>query len=141
MALFEKELKVKTSTIPGGGKGLFTKTFIPKASRIIEYTGTITTWEKVKDEADNAYIYFLKPNYVIDGRNHPKSLGRYANDAKGLVKTNGKSNNATFENDGLRVFMVASKDIQAGEEIFVEYGKSYWNTVRRNNEIDGPQKK
>jgi len=140
MALLEKELEVKSSTIAGGGKGLFTKTFIPKATRIIEYRGTITTWAKVKDDADNAYIYFLKSNYVIDGRNHPKSLGRYANDAKGLVKTKDKSNNAKFSDEGLRVFIIASKDIQPGEEIFVEYGRSYWNTVRRNMQIDCKKK-
>lgn len=58
MALFEKNLEVKTSTITGGGKGLFTKTFIPKASRILEYKGAITTWKTVQDDADNGYIYF-----------------------------------------------------------------------------------
>ena len=141
MALFEKELEIKTSTIAGGGQGLFTKVFIPRGARIIEYKGTITTWEKVKDEADNAYIYFLKPNYVIDARHHPKSLGRYANDAKGLVRTKGKSNNAKFLDDGLRVFIAATKDIHAGDEILVEYGRGYWDTVRRNKEIDRKIKK
>lgn len=141
MALLEKELEVKSSTINGGGNGLFTKIFIPKASRILEYRGNITSWEKVKDDADNAYIYFVKPNHVIDARHHPKSLGRYANDAKGLVSIKGKSNNAKFENDGLRVFMVATKDIHPGEEIFIQYGRDYWNTVRRNMEIDRETKK
>lgn len=141
MALLEKELEVKTSTITGGGNGLFSKTFIPKGSRILEYRGDITSWKKVKDDADNAYIYFVKPNHVIDARHHPKSLGRYANDAKGLVSIKGKSNNAKFENDGLRVFMVATKDIQPWEEIFIQYGRSYWDTVRRNMQIDKKAKK
>jgi SET domain-containing protein len=141
MALLEKELEVKTSTISGGGNGLFTKVFIPKGSRIIEYKGTITTWEKVKNEADNPYIYFVKSNHVIDARHHPKSLGRYANDAKGLVRKKDKSNNALFEADGLRVFMIATKDIHPGEEIFIQYGRDYWNTVRRNMEIDKAAKK
>lgn len=132
MALLEKELEIKESGITGAGKGLFTNAFIPKGTRIVEYKGTVTTWETVRHDATNAYIYFLKPNYVIDARDHPKSLARYANDAKGLTKARDKRNNAKFEADGLRVFLVAIKDIAAGEEILVDYGRKYWDTVRMN---------
>ena len=136
MALLEKELEIKESTIEGAGKGLFTKVLIPKGSRIVEYKGTVTTWDVVKDDPTNAYIYYVKPNHVIDARNHPKVLARYVNDAKGLVRTKGRHNNARFYNDGLRVFIIAEKDIQPGEEILVEYGKKYWDTVKKNLEID-----
>jgi uncharacterized protein len=136
MALLEKELEIKESTIAGAGKGLFTKVLIPKGSRIVEYKGTVTTWDVVKDDPTNAYIYYVKPNHVIDARNHPKVLARYVNDAKGLVRTKGRNNNARFYNDGLRVFIIAEKDIQPGEEILVEYGKKYWDTVKKNLEID-----
>jgi len=37
MALLEKQLVVKRSAIPNSGKGLFTKKFIPKGTRIVEY--------------------------------------------------------------------------------------------------------
>ncbi len=136
MALLEKELEIKTSSIPGAGKGLFTKCFIARGTRIVEYKGTITTWNTVKDDPTNAYIYYLKPNHVIDAREHPKSLARYVNDAKGLVRSKNWDNNAHFRNDGLHVYIVATRDIKAGEEIFVEYGKKYWDTVRHNMEID-----
>lgn len=136
MALLEKELEVKHSTIPGSGKGLFTKIFIPKGTRIIEYTGKITTWKEVKDDWSNVYLYTIDPKHVIDARNNKKSLARYANDAKGLTRIKGMSNNAEFENDGLRAFLVATKNIEAGEEILVSYGKPYWDTVRENKKID-----
>ena len=136
MALLEKDLEIRTSAITGAGKGLFTKTFISKGTRIVEYKGTVTTWETVRHDATNAYIYFLKPNHVIDARDHPKSLARYANDAKGLTKARDKWNNARFEPDGLRVFLVAIKNIPAGEEILVDYGRMYWDTVRLNKKID-----
>jgi SET domain-containing protein len=90
----------------------------------------------VKDDPTNAYIYFVKPNHVIDARHHPKSLARYVNDAKGLVRTKSRTNNAQFKNDGLKVYIIATRDIPAGEEILVEYGYKYWNTVKRNMEID-----
>ena len=136
MALLEKELEIKTSAIPGAGKGLYTKVFIAKGTRIVEYKGTVTTWDVVKDDPTNAYIYFVKPNHVIDARDHPKMLARYVNDAKGLVRTKARTNNAQFSNDGLKVYIIAKRDIQPGEEIFVEYGKKYWDTVRKNMEID-----
>ncbi|HUC80898.1 MAG TPA: SET domain-containing protein-lysine N-methyltransferase [Flavisolibacter sp.] len=140
MALLEKELEIKDSGIPGAGKGLFTNVFIPKGTRIVEYKGSVTTWDAVRNDATNAYIYFLKPNYVIDARDHPKSLARYVNDAQGLVRSKERWNNAKFTPDGLRVFVEATKDIQPGEEIFVSYGKKYWDTVRKNMEIDKMKK-
>ena len=136
MALLEKELEIKPSSIPGAGNGLFTKVLIPKGTRIVEYKGTVTTWDVVKDDPTNAYIYFLKPNHVIDARHHPKMLARYVNDAKGLVRNKSRTNNAQFTNDGLHVYIVATRNIEPGEEILVEYGQKYWDTVRRNIEID-----
>ena len=63
MALFEKHLVVKKSTLPGAGKGLFTKKLIPRGTRIAEYKGKITTWKEV-DHRDglNAYIFYIN-NY------------------------------------------------------------------------------
>jgi SET domain-containing protein len=136
MALLEKELEIKLSTIPGSGQGLFTKTFIPKGTHIVEYKGRITTWKEVKDDYSNVYLYTIKPSHVIDARKTKKSLARYLNDAKGLVKIKGKTNNAEFVNDGLRAFVVATKNIEAGEEILVDYGKAYWDVVRQNQKID-----
>ena len=140
MALLEKELEIRTSTIPDAGKGLFTKIPISKGTRIVEYKGTVTTWDVVKDDPTNSYIYFLKPNHVIDARHHPRSFARYINDARGLVRSKSRTNNAQFVNDGLRVYIVATRDIQAGEELFVEYGNKYWDTVRRNIELDKAKK-
>ncbi len=82
MALLEDQLVVKPSTIPGSGKGLFTKKFIPKGTFIIEYKGKITTWKEVKNDSSNLYIYTVNPKHVIDARNYKKALARYANDAR-----------------------------------------------------------
>lgn len=136
MALLEKDVEVKTSTIPGAGKGLFALNFIPRNSRIVEYKGKVRTWDEARLDASNGYIYFLKPNYVIDARDFPKTLARYANDAKGLVHSKGRDNNARFEAQGLRVFLVSARDIEPGEEILVAYGKGYWDTVRNNKRLD-----
>lgn len=137
MTINENKLIVKRSGLPGAGKGLFTKIFIPKGTPIVEYKGTITTWKEVDHtDGENSYIYYVKRNFVIDARPHPKSLARYANDARGLKKVKGMSNNAEYKEYGLSVFIVAKKNIPAGSEILVEYGKEYWDSIRYNQAVD-----
>lgn len=137
MPVSQSHLVVKRSTIPAAGKGLFTRKFIAKGTRIVEYTGKVTTWKDVNhDDGRNVYIYYLKRYHVIDARRHTKVLARYANDANGLVKIKGIRNNCVYVTDGLRVFIEAAKDIPAGTEILVDYGKEYWQVIRQNTRLD-----
>ena len=137
MALFEKDLIVKKSKLPNAGKGLFTKVFIPKRTRIVEYKGRITTWKEVKeDDGENGYIFYIKNYHVIDALPTKKPLARYANDAKGFVRIKGINNNAEYAVDGLKAYIESTKDIEAGSEIFVDYGPDYWKTMRENLAID-----
>lgn len=133
MALLEKQLVVKTSTIPGSGNGLFTKEAIPKGTRIVEYKGRITSWKEVDNkDGKNGYIFYVKRYHVIDARPYKKALARFANDAKGLQRIKGINNNAIFITDGLKAYIEATKNIAAGDEIFVDYGKKYWDVIRKN---------
>jgi len=137
MPVSQSHLVVKRSTIPAAGKGLFTRKFIAKGTRIVEYTGKVTTWKDVNhDDGRNVYIYYLKRYHVIDARRHTKVLARYANDANGLVKIKGIRNNCVYVTDGLRVFIEAAKDIPPGTEILVDYGKEYWQVIRQNTRLD-----
>lgn len=142
MALLEKELVVKTSTLPNAGKGLFTKVFIPKRTKIVEYKGRITTWKEIKDDdGENPYIFYVKRYHVIDGLPTTQHFARYANDAKGFVKIKGMNNNAEYVIKGLQAFIESTKDIEAGSEIFVDYGPDYWKTMRENLAIDKTAKR
>jgi uncharacterized protein len=133
MALLEKQLFVKKSTIPNSGKGLFTKKFIPKGTRIVEYKGKISTWKDVKDEdGKNGYIFYVNRNHVINALPTLQHLARYANDARGLVKIKGLTNNCDYITDGTKAYIESKKDIPAGSEIFVDYGKDYWKVIREN---------
>ena len=134
MALLEKELEVKKSTLPGAGLGLFAKSNISKGSRIVEYKGRRTTWKEVENDYKNGYIYTIDPQHVIDAKTYRKALARYANDAQGMVRKNGIKNNARYVVDGLKVYIEAVKNVSAGSEIFVSYGKEYWDVMRRNLE-------
>ena len=133
MALLEKQLVVKRSTIPKSGKGLFTKKFISKGTKIVEYKGRITTWKNANHRnGENGYIYYVKRNHVIDAWPYKLALARYGNDARGLIKIQGITNNSEYLEEGLRVFIVAKKDIPANSEILVGYGKEYWDIIKDN---------
>lgn len=132
MPLLEKHLIVKRSKIPGAGKGLFTKKFIEKGTRIVQYKGKNTVWKAIQQQEFNGYVYYIKRDLVIDARNYTKTFGRYANDAKGINKLKKLNNNSHYVEDGQKVFIEALKDINAGEEILVSYGKEYWDAVKYN---------
>ena len=140
MAL-QDHIVVKKSNLPNAGKGLFARHFIPKGTRIAEYKGRITTWKEVKeDNSSNVYLYYMNRNHVIDARNHKKSKARYANDARGLKRIKGFTNNAIYAENGGRVYIESTKDITPGEEIFVNYGKEYWEAIRHNQKISAKRK-
>jgi hypothetical protein len=142
MVLLKRKVTVKESTLPGAGNGLFAKEFIPKGSLIVEYKGKVTTWKEVADnDGANGYIYYVKRHHVIDASRRKSSLARYANDAKGLKRVKGITNNAEYEEVGLRVFIKAIKDIPEGAEILVEYGREYWSVIRHNMRVDIQRKK
>jgi len=141
MALLGKQLVIKRSTLPSAGKGLFTRKPIAKGTRIVEYKGKITTWKEVDhDNGKNGYIYYINRNHVIDAKPFSKTLGRYANDANGLKKIKLVTNNARYVVDNLRVYIEAVKDIPAGGEILVRYGKEYWDIIRHNIKLDRAKK-
>lgn len=137
MSLLKKQLTIKPSSLPGAGQGLFTTQFIPKGTLIIEYKGRISAWKDVNhDNGNNGYIYYVNRNHVIDASKYPSELARYANDARGLTKVPGITNNAEYSEEGKKVYIRAKKNIQPGEEILVAYGKEYWQTVRENIRIE-----
>lgn len=140
MALLEKQLYVKRSTLPDSGKGLFTKKFIPKGTRIVEYKGRRTTWKEAKVHIDNGYLFYIKRDNVIDALPYKKALGRFANDARGIKRVKGITNNSEYIIDGDRVYIEAKKDIPARSEIFVNYGGDYWEKVRYNINLEKRRK-
>jgi SET domain-containing protein len=136
MTLPKKQLYIKESNIPGAGSGLFTKEFIEKGTRILEYKGKITTWKEVLEGNQfNPYVFYITRNYVIDGMPYKKALGRYANDAEGLTKIKGLQNNSKYVIEKKRVFIEAIKDILVDEEILVGYGKEYGDVIRQNKKL------
>lgn len=131
-------LKIKKSQIPNSGKGLFTTKKIKKGERVIEYLGEIINWKeylKRVERDEDGYLFFISRSKCIDAYNTPQHMARYANDAAGINKVKGITNNCVYEIEDNKCFIVAKKDISAGSEIFVSYSKEYWDSVRYNIKI------
>lgn len=128
-------LIIKKSQLPGAGKGLFTTKLIKKGQKIIEYRGEIIDWKeyckRVKEDKDG-YLVYISRKKCIDAYNTPQYKARYANDAEGLIKDKRFKNNAEYQIIDDKVYLVAKRDIQPGEEIFVSYSKDYWDAVKYN---------
>ena len=135
-------LYISQSIIPGAGKGLFTRETIKKGTRIIEYKGRIRTWKEVNEGAVfKGYVFYINDDHVIDGKTYKKSLARYANDAKGLTKQKDISNNSEYTEEDGKVYIDAIKNIPAGGEIYVAYGKDYWDVIKKNMKLEEKGKK
>ncbi len=138
-------LIVKKSQLPGSGKGLHTNKAIKKGAKIIAYRGEAIDWneycKRVKEDKDG-YLAYISRKKSIDAYNTPQYKARYANDAEGLIRDKKFKNNAGYEMIDDKVYIVATRNIKAGEEIFVSYSKDYWDAIKYNikNKLCGEKK-
>ena len=137
-------LEIKKSKIPKAGKGLFAKAVFKRGEPILEYTGEQITWAQCKKRNEaldgvGAYYFYVSESKCIDALYCLDSMARYANDAAGFVRIPGVRNNSRFEIIKGKPYIVASRTINPGDEIFVSYGKAYWDALRYNGL--GPKEK
>jgi hypothetical protein len=97
------------------GTGGFAKTGIRKGTRIVEYLGeSITKGESLRRcEQNNAFIFTLNDEQDLDG-NVAWNPARLINHSC--------APNCEAEMDNDRIWIVAARDIPAGEEITFNYG-------------------
>ena len=126
------DLYLKESSIPGSGTGLFTSKFILSKTTIANYTGLIKT-QAQNDVKPSGYALAIPHGKVLDDASTQSGLARYANDCRAGNKRSGqcKGSNAKFSTltrDGVTsVGLTSTKLIPANSEIFVSYGRGYWN--------------
>jgi len=97
------------------GAGGFARTIVPNGTRLIEYLGEkIDKAESLRRcEADNEYIFTVNEREDLDG-NVEWNPARFINHSC--------APNCDAELDGERIWIVANRDIRAGEEITFNYG-------------------
>ncbi|MES2380513.1 MAG: SET domain-containing protein [Bacteroidota bacterium] len=128
-------LYIDNSILKGAGKGLFTDSLIKRGEKVVEYTGDVITWKECErrngDMKDGvgAYYFYISEKKCIDAQNHLDSMARYCNDANGFTKIPGLRNNARFEIIRGRVYIIASRNLKPSDEVFVAYGREYWDAL------------
>jgi uncharacterized protein len=103
------------------GLGLHALQTISVNSRIIEYVGPVLT-EDEAEELGGKYLFGLDDNRVIDGRSR-SNLARYINHS---CRPNAEERLARN-----RLWIWSIKEIQAGEEITIDYGEEYFDAYIR----------
>jgi hypothetical protein len=146
--LDEYLFEVKESSIPGAGKGVFTKYPIGNRQIVCECRGKFC-------KSDSKDVPLIGPrniryseeftivgydddlagfiNDIIDFRQYSEDdIERYIRDGN-LLTHPGKEYNCQIISGSRRVWIMAIKNIEAGEELFASYGDNYWLTRLREN--------
>ncbi len=97
------------------GVGAFARKDIGAGSHVIEYLGEkIDKRESLRRcEQDNQYIFSLGDEYDLDG-DAPSNLARFINHSC--------EPNCSAELEGEHIWIIAARDIHAGEEVTINYG-------------------
>ena len=107
------------------GLGLFAARSFVEGQRICMYTGQRHGMKGEATRTPQGYVMILADGLLIDAGPCPEVAARYANDniRKDAINTCFKK-----EPKFLRAVLLAARDIAAGEELYVSYGKYYWPT-------------
>jgi hypothetical protein len=139
------EVEIKTSTIVDAGQGLFLKkageniSYVDTGTLICLYDGVLVTSKNriakyLLKQKKNDYLWeglHRKSSYfLIDACDPDSCYARYANDALSHL------NNSEIQfkepyGASAKVFLIATRRIYVGEEIFAPYGKEYWVKDKR----------
>lgn len=124
MRLYTKYLRIRKSQL--SGRGVYTSCFIPKHRFVTIYSGERKHINQVN--VYNPYCVKISKNYVIVGN---KCIAGVMNDAKGPCQKPNCKNNVMLLKVGRHVFVYSLKNIPKEDELFVSYGKEYWNACKK----------
>ncbi len=129
--MFEKYIDVKESEIHG--TGLFASVDIPAKSKIMIISGEIINEMECirrEEEENNVYIFWNENNYIDTV--HTEKI-KYINHSCNY-------NCEVEDRDEHSLWLIASRDIKAGEELTIDYGYdeiySYCNCKNCENKRD-----
>lgn len=125
----EKNLKVKKSTIPNAGQGLFALKTFPKDTSLGEYKGKVMSreeFDKKYGDDGGQYGADLGPNKVVDAASTQSTVLRYVNGSDNPKKKLPSNTKFKVKGKNKAVEMRTTKKVEKGQEFLVPYGKGYW---------------
>ena len=110
-----KLYKITKSNIDKKGRGLYATKDIKEGTRIIDYVGKIITKKHTEESQkfDNTkpiYLFNLNKKYDLDG-DVSWNTARLINHSC--------SNNCDYNGTGLKLWVIAIKDIKKGDELYL----------------------
>ena len=119
-----RRLRVAPSTVKGAGEGLFATQAIAAHETIGFYRGEVLTLREALQLKDRDYLMGgFGPNAHVDASKAFAMPGRYVNDSFDASRLNARFDKSKATRSAR---VVALRDVEAGEEIFASYGRSYW---------------
>jgi SET domain-containing protein len=120
-----KPYKIRRSKIDN--LGLYASKNIKKGTKVIEYKGKVITRKEAEEnpkyDNDKAiYLFNLNKKYDLDG-DVSWNTARLINHSC--------SNNCDYNGVGLKLWVIAIKDIKKGEELTCDYGFGYDEDYRQ----------
>ena len=119
----QADLEIRPSSIEAAGNGLFTNVDINEGDDISQFTGRLISKRdanRLTGERSH-YLIQLSRGRTLDVYDSD-CLARFANDSM-----DDRINAEIQEGNNATCWLVALRDIKAGEEIFCSYGPSYWD--------------
>jgi SET domain-containing protein len=104
------------------GLGLFATQTIARGKRIIEYHGPLVSNVEIENSS-RRYFFQVNTRWSIDGSAR-HNLARYINHSC-------KPSAVAFVTRRRRIWIWSRKSIKAGEEISLDYGKQYFDSLIR----------
>ena len=134
-----KSIRVAPSKIPGAGLGLYLMEAAKEKEWIARYSGEPLTKMECDRRRHSHYRVQVHKNLYLDAEDPCHFEGRYINDARhSQYKTNarfaaGYGFNICASTGYVWVRIYATRAIKAGEELFIDYGKDFWDNVSQNS--------
>ena len=112
--------RIQTRQSPVHGKGVFALCDIAAGETLIEYVGEVITWDEAQerhphdpDQPNHTFYFHVDEDKVIDAA--------YGGNSSRWINHSCDPNCEAEERKG-RIYIVALRDIRAGEELFYDYG-------------------
>ena len=122
----EDDFEVKPSTIPNAGMGLFSKVHILPDDTIGPYTGKMLNDAEANSEpyVNSLYLVWVCKDCWIWGE------GEWANYTRFINHDEKRPNAELITSSRWKKARIAAMgEIRPGEEVFFDYGESYWDCV------------
>ena len=121
-------VSVRSSRIEKAGDGLFANEDIPEGTCIGEYTGERRSLTNL---CISSYSFDLGDGFYIDALSYPRAVTAMVNDSRNLLQGGLLyPYNCEFKVQKIcgqnRCFLYSVRDINAGDELYVDYGPDYW---------------